>query len=135
MNHSSLPFDRSNRTPRFPLGRIVFSGTVTLRLRTEEVLTALVEQGSIDRRGAGWQQREVVDMLLPLIARPERRAHTIEHLRPSKRLSGGPLRRDKRTERSLGTIHWPDHVPISRTSSVPQAGSQHRGRNSGNATS
>ncbi len=28
-------------SPRFPLGQIVFSGKATLRLRTEEVLTAL----------------------------------------------------------------------------------------------
>jgi hypothetical protein len=34
--------------PRFPLGRIVFSGAVTMRLRTEEVLTALRRHGQGD---------------------------------------------------------------------------------------
>jgi hypothetical protein len=41
MNDASLLFGHSTHTPRFPLGQIVFSGLATLRLRTEEVLTAL----------------------------------------------------------------------------------------------
>jgi hypothetical protein len=41
MNTISLLMIQSPVTPRFPLGRIVYSGTVTLLLRTEELLTAL----------------------------------------------------------------------------------------------
>ncbi len=42
------PLERSTGTPRFPLGRIIYSGAATLRLRTEEVLTALSRHGQGD---------------------------------------------------------------------------------------
>lgn len=38
---AKIPTERPPATPRFPLGEIVWTGNVTLRLRTEEVLTAL----------------------------------------------------------------------------------------------
>jgi hypothetical protein len=38
----------SSGSPRFPLGQIIFSASATLRLRTEEVLTALRRHGRGD---------------------------------------------------------------------------------------
>ena len=48
MSSLPLPLERLTDTSRFPLGRIVYSGTATLRLRTEEVLTALRRHGQGD---------------------------------------------------------------------------------------
>jgi hypothetical protein len=48
VRHLSLSSERSPGPPRFPLGRIVYSDTAALRLRTEEVLTALRRHGQGD---------------------------------------------------------------------------------------
>jgi hypothetical protein len=51
MNAPARPMDYSHSPiypARFPLGRIVFHANATLRLRTEEVLTALRRHGQSD---------------------------------------------------------------------------------------
>jgi hypothetical protein len=60
VNHAKLvqPSERSPGARRIPLGRILYSGLATLRLRTEEVWTALERHG----RG-GWDDLLPEDVL------------------------------------------------------------------------